>query len=122
MKIILLTLLILIAFSGCTWQSMPQDPTLGSLQQNQLSDLSRETAIQTCENACFQALDEGRDLSNGPCLLNPIDNLPVWVCDIAHSPRLAIDNFPENQCSAFRERHASHFIEFDPECNFIKAV
>jgi hypothetical protein len=116
-------LLMLIAFSGCLEESQQLDQTLeGLYPQHQLSDLSEQTAIDTCVLACQQALDEGQDLSFGPCLLDPINELPAWVCDIAHSPRLAIDNFPENQCSSFRDRLSTHFVELDPECNFIKAV
>jgi len=61
---------------------------------------------------------EGVDMTNGPCLTNEL--IPGWVVDVAHSPRQAIDNQPENQCSAFIEGKAKHFIELDIEGNFIK--
>jgi len=82
----------------------------------------REIAIEECMKACREASISGKDLSNGPCLLNPIPNLENWVCDVAHSPRQPIDNLPENQCSSFREGKASHFVEVDPACNFIRAI
>jgi len=76
-------------------------------------------ATDLCIKACQDALSEGMDLSNGPCLSNEIaDN---WVCDVAHSPRQAIDNDPSNQCPAYGVS-ASHFVEVDPECNFIRAI
>jgi len=108
MKKIIWTIFLIgtIAISGCV-QKAP-------------SELERAKAA--CINACKKALAEGQDLSTGPCLLNPMDELPNWVCDVAHEPREAIDNLPENQCSAYREGRASHFVEVDPNCNFIRAV
>lgn len=75
-----------------------------------------------CINACKSALNAGQNLENGPCLLNPITETPDWVCDVAHSPRQAIDNLQENQCQAFREGKAHHFVEVDTSCNLIRAV
>jgi len=60
----------------------------------------------------------GEDLSAGPCLSN--DLIPDWVADIAYNPRQAVDDLPENQCSAFREGKAHHFVELDPEGNVIR--
>jgi hypothetical protein len=81
----------------------------------------KDIAIQKCIEACRSATISGADLSNGPCLLDPIPDLKDWVCDVAHNPRQQIDNLPENQCSSFREGKASHFVEVDPSCNFIRA-
>lgn len=61
----------------------------------------------------------GEDLSSGPCLSNKV--VPDWVADIAHSPRQDIDNLPANQCSAYREGTAHHFVELDPDGNLIRA-
>lgn len=66
-----------------------------------------------------QKLLEGVDFSSGPCLSN--DLMPDWVADIAHDPRTAEDDLPENQCSAFREGKAHHFVELDLEGNLIRA-
>lgn len=60
-----------------------------------------------------------RDFSSGPCLSNAL--MPGWVLDIAHNPRLPTDDLPENQCSAYREGGAEHFVELDPEGNLIRA-
>lgn len=59
------------------------------------------------------------DLSNGPCLSNQI--IPDWVADIAHQPRLPVDDDPANQCSAFVKGQAHHFVELDPNGNFLRA-
>lgn len=78
-----------------------------------------EKAKLACIQECQKALNEGRDLNDGPCLSNEI--IEDWVCDVAHSPRQPVDNNPENQCEAFRKGQAHHFIEVDPDCSFIKA-
>ena len=57
-------------------------------------------------------------MSNGPCLSNEL--MPDWVADIAHDPRLPVDNLPENQCSAFRDGKAEHFVELDVNGEVIK--
>lgn len=66
-----------------------------------------------------RAKQEGKDLSNGPCL-GTIPGFSDWVVDIAHSPRLPVDDDPTNQCEAFRNGQAKHFIELDPNGNVIK--
>jgi hypothetical protein len=59
------------------------------------------------------------DLSAGPCLSNNL--IPDWVADIAHNPRQAVDDLPANQCSAYREGQAHHFVELDLDGNLIRA-
>jgi hypothetical protein len=60
----------------------------------------------------FQANnDAGVDMSTGPCLSNALMN--DWVLDIVHKPRTKEDNLPENQCQAFIEGNAKHFVELD---------
>lgn len=68
---------------------------------------------------CQAELAKGTDLSAGPCLSNELAH--DWVCDVAHSPRQDIDNLPENQCSAYREGRAHHFVEVDENCELIKS-
>jgi hypothetical protein len=81
----------------------------------------KDIAIQKCIEACKSATISGIDLSNGPCLLNPIPDLKDWFCDVVHNPTKQIDNLAENQYSSFREGKASHFVEVDPSCKFIRA-
>jgi hypothetical protein len=84
----------------------------------QISQKDQEKAAELCIKECRDRLDKGEDFSRGPCLSSQI--IPDWVCDIAHNPRRDIDNQPENQCSAFRERTALHFVELDENCSLIR--
>jgi len=77
-----------------------------------------EQAKRECIKACQLALQTGQNLSSGPCLSNSIIN--NWICDVAHEPREPIDDLEENQCPAYLKT-AQHFIEVDPNCNFIRA-
>lgn len=62
--------------------------------------------------------ESGEDFQNGLCLSN--DLLPNWVADIAHDPRQQIDDLPENQCSAYLEGRAKHFVELSTEGQLIR--
>lgn len=63
--------------------------------------------------------EAGEDFSLGPCLTNAL--MPGWVVDIVHNPRQKIDDLPENQCPAFLEGKAKHFVELDTEGSFVRA-
>lgn len=79
-----------------------------------------DTAVNQAKHEYNQRKAKGEDFSKGPCLSNAL--MPGWVVDIAHSsPRLLVDDLPENQCSAYREGTAKHFVELDPEGNLIRA-
>lgn len=59
------------------------------------------------------------DYSKGPCLgALPLDD--NWVIDIAHNPRQPVDDEPANQCAAYSEGKAKHFIELDESGNLIQ--
>ena len=112
-------LLILIALvCGCTFLQ-PQE-------ENEVPQT--ETVISACEDLCRAASESGQYLESGPCLSDtkpdwePNWNLNNWVCDIAHYPRQPIDNLQENQCQAFKEGRAQHFVELYPNCTLIRAV
>lgn len=77
-----------------------------------------ETAVNQAKYFYGQERGRERDFSSGPCLSEAL--LPGWVVDIVHSPRLPIDDLPENQCSAYREGRAQHFVELDLEGNLIR--
>jgi len=94
----------ILSFSGCTQTTLPQG----------------KTALQYCVELCQAEIAKGTDLSAGPCIGNPIVQAPDVVCDIAHYPRANVDNQQENQCSAFAEGKARHFVELDEQCNLIK--
>src|SRR5574343_1180912 len=105
-KIFLNILLFCLVFiCGCT-QNENQ-----SITANKITD--KDKAILLANEIYTQEKAKGIDLSSGPCIANPIPQMPDWVIDIAHNPRQAIDNLAENQCSVFREGKASHFIELD---------
>ena len=102
LPIILISVLLLAVFlSGCVGQGG-----------------EKEKAKDACVQKCNEALAAGQNLSSGPCLDNKI--IEGWVCDVAHSPRQAVDNDPANQCQEFGKT-ANSFVEVDPSCNFIKA-
>ena len=88
--------------------------------QQPVQDVSEEAKTK-CIETCMMI---SSDLSNrSPCLSdNNLEwNISEWVCDVAHLPRQAIDDLPENQCAAFREGKAHHFVEVSPDCDFIRA-
>lgn len=106
--IIVLVLIFTVVISGCIGQTKTK------------TDINKVTSA--CVNECKFWLNSSKDLSNGPCLLNPVPEFPDWVCDVAHQPRQnEIDNKPENQCSEYGKT-ANHFIEVDPNCKFIKSI
>jgi hypothetical protein len=77
-----------------------------------------EETIALAKRAYDQATAQGVDMSRGPCL-GVIK--PGWVADVAHDPRQDVDDEPENQCAAYREGKADHFVELDLEGNFLRS-
>lgn len=92
------------------------DIVSGKIQLEQKKQVDKTLAIIKCQELCQTG--NGFDLNTGECLSNKI--IPDWVCDMAHSPRQEVDDDPANQCSAFREGEAHHFVELDGNCNIIK--
>ncbi len=94
----------------------------GCVQENVQEKNEKEIAIQECQRLCNEALTQGKNLQDGPCLSSGEKTwtLKKWVCDVAHSPRKAVDNLKENQCPEFGV-NANSFVEFSPECRFIRA-
>lgn len=103
-------LIVIIFVTGCTQQS-PATQAPAKVTQS-LSDI--------CIQACKDVLTANKNLDAGPCLLDPFEADTTWVCDVAHNPRLPIDNLPKNQCKSFRNGTAQHFIEVTPDCKIIK--
>ncbi len=73
-------------------------------------------ASRLCVKTCQEAKTKGQDLTSGPCLSNKI--IDQWVCDVAHKPRLDVDNLDKNTCPEFG-KSADHFVEVDEECDVI---
>jgi hypothetical protein len=114
-------ILLLPLLAGCTktvQKAVDAGTGIGALEKKQQAD--KELAKINCIELCQAEFLKGTDLSDGPCLGNPIPGLEDWVCDVAHSPRQAVDNDPANQCSSYRFGQAKHFVEVDESCNFIK--
>lgn len=93
--------------------------TINSAAPKSMSKNEIDTAINQAKHLYRQQKEQGRDFSNGPCLSDAL--LPNWVMDIAHNPRLPIDDLSQNQCPGFLEGRAQHFVELDPLGNLIRA-
>ncbi|MDO8498196.1 MAG: hypothetical protein Q7S44_00160 [bacterium] len=78
-----------------------------------------DRAVAVAQLVYQRRVTEGVDLSTGPCLSN--DLMPGWVADLVHSPRQPVDDLPENQCVAFQEGRARHFVELDLKGNVVRA-
>jgi len=74
--------------------------------------------VRLAKQAFERAKARGVSMAPGPCL-GVIK--PGWVADVAHDPRQDVDDEPENQCAAYREGDADHFVELDPDGNFIRS-
>lgn len=90
-----------------------------------LAKQAAPVAVKECQHLCYYAKAQDINLAPGPCLSDLFEsqwNVPDWVCDVAHSPRQPVDNLPQNQCTAYREGKAHHFVEVDENCNVIRVV
>jgi len=101
--------------------------TLGSAllgSERSIGDQHPNTAAAAqCVELCKKAVAAGEDLSAGPCLSDDLPGGVVegdTVCDVAHSPRTEEDDDPDNQCEAFRDGRANHFVEVTPTCDLIR--
>lgn len=77
-----------------------------------------DTAVNQAQFLYRQRKEMGEDFSKGPCLSTAL--MPGWVVDIVHSPRIPADDLPENQCPAYIEGKAPHFVELDLDGNLIR--
>lgn len=105
LTVIILTALATLYFNNSGQKSIPKSEIDTAINQAKLLYRERKAI--------------GEDFSNGPCLSNAL--MPNWVVDIAHNPRIPVDDQPGNQCSADIQGSAKHFVELDPEGNLIKA-
>ncbi|KKQ55843.1 MAG: hypothetical protein US74_C0022G0004 [Parcubacteria group bacterium GW2011_GWA2_38_13] len=124
-KLLFLIFISAIVLTGCDQQpgktaDSMVDAAIGVNLIEKNIQANKDLAKAQCIEICRQAQREFMVLNIGPCLGNPIANMAEWVCDVAHSPRQDVDNKIENQCSSFAEGSAKHFVEVDPDCNFIK--
>ncbi len=103
----------LLIFFGCTAQK-----TFNEGNDVPTIEDEGDLALQKCVSLCESEKVNGTNLDSSPCLSDKI--IEGWVCDVAHNPRLEIDNIAENQCSAFGNGIAKHFVELDKNCSLIK--
>lgn len=106
--IICVIFIIIVGFLTVLFNTNPKDA----------SKTEKETALNQAKHLFEQKLSRGEDLSSGPCLSNAL--MPDWVVDVVHNPRLAIDDLQGNQCPAYIEGRAKHFIELDLEGNLVR--
>lgn len=83
-----------------------------------LSKSEIDTAVNQAQLIFRQRKITGENFASGPCLSNAL--MPNWVLDIAHNPRESVDELVENQCPAYLEGRATHFVELDPDGNLIR--
>ncbi len=86
-----------------------------------VDEAEKDAAIAAARAAYEKERIAGTDFRRGPCIANPLPAPSNWVADVAHDPRRPVDDDPANQCSAYREGQADHFVELDPDGNVIRA-
>ncbi len=89
------------------------------LNDGKASNSEIKEAYDGATNLYRQMKSRKVDLSSGPCLSN--DLMPGWVADLVHDPRIALDELPENQCQAYFEGRAKHFVELDLQGRLVRA-
>src|SRR3954463_16082364 len=101
--------LLVLALAGC-----------GS-KGSHVSQSDRDQAVDAAQAAYRQFIATGQPTGPGPCISESLSGLPDWVADVAHSPRLPLDDEPANQCQRFRSGQAHHFVELDENGTLIRA-
>jgi hypothetical protein len=86
-----------------------------------VSQSDRDKAVDQAQAAYRQFIGTGQPTGSGPCIAENVPGLPDWVVDIAHNPRLPIDDEPANQCQRYRDGEAHHFVELEPNGALIRA-
>ena len=77
-----------------------------------------DATVARAQQAFARAQARGVDMARGPCL-GVIE--PGWVADVAHDPRQDVDDDPANQCAAYRNGTADHYVELDPTGEYIRS-
>ena len=116
-----LAALLLLSLGASCEQDVEQtaDKATGTKDIQIMQQSEKDLAIIKARELCQVKLAEGEDLSQGPCL---DENLMTgWVADIAHDPRVEMDNDSTNQCQNFIDGTAEHFVELTTTCELIKA-
>lgn len=107
-----LTVILGVAYIVYTKNAAPSDTYRPGLWKEADSAVNQAQALFRLKKS------QGEDFSNGPCLSN--DLMPGWVADTVHSPRQSVDDLPQNQCQAYLEGRAKHFVELDLNGNVVR--
>lgn len=84
---------------------------------SQVTPAKKQELIALAKQSFQKAKTKGQNMENGPCL----GMIAIgWVADVAHNPRLPIDDKVENQCPDYINKTAKNFIELDTNGQFIK--
>ncbi|MBI2334734.1 hypothetical protein HYU96_02935 [Candidatus Daviesbacteria bacterium] len=89
------------------------------LNSRRVTKTDIDTAVNQAKYLYQMRKSQEEDFSQGPCLSNAL--MTDWVADLVHNPREEADNLPHNQCPAYLEGRAHHFVELDLEGNLIRA-
>lgn len=119
-KLLILVLFVIAVVSLAIVYVHETNPFNAPIEGNYKPGLDDEidNAVKKAQDVYKSREETADDLSTGPCLSN--DLLPDWVVDVAHNPRQKIDDLPENQCQAFIEGRAKHFVELDLDGEVIR--
>ena len=81
----------------------------------------KRAVLDTAQEVYDAELAEGRDVSDGPCIADPLpEPREDWVVVIVREPRDEDRNAAE-RCSAFGDGRAGHFVELDEFGHVIRA-
>ncbi len=119
-KLFAVVLLLIVAISGAILISNRKGSLYEQTQNTYKPGVVTEvdTAVRQAQLLYRQKKGQGLDFTDGPCLTN--DLMPNWVADIVHNPRTKIDDLPQNQCQAYIEGRAKHFVELDTNGNLVR--
>lgn len=93
--------------------------------QNNLDKIQKLSEDQNkayieCITLCKQFKDSIK-YETGPCLSDQYGfSVNDWACDIAHNPRIELDNESKNQCKTILNGIANRFVELDENCEIIR--
>jgi uncharacterized iron-regulated membrane protein len=128
--LLLVAVLVILAFTGvgCFKKEVEKEIVEEEVEGEEVEKVEKtdeEQAIEAAKEIFVQKKKEGLNMSSGPCISEKLELDPPlsewWVADVAHSPRIAEDNKPENQCQSWGEGKAKHFVELDLNGDLIKA-
>lgn len=119
-KLLILMLSVIAAISLAIVYVHETNPFNRAIKGNYKPGLSTEidTMVGRSQELYKNRKAIGMDFSTGPCLTN--DLAQDWVADLVHNPRESLDDLPENQCPAYIEGRAKHFVELDIEGEVIR--